>query len=204
MSHGKQTSTKRKRSNNAVPVLSVAGLSLSLASGASVAIGKPAADVLTPKTEMSQEITLCDEEISDVSLATFYIFDDERAGTSRRGLKLAGGGGCGGCSGGRNGGCGGVAREVIAAAPRTPILQLGPSGIMATRQSTLPKPRANTHRRPNVGAFRNKCSPRPRCRWRRSSPAMRRGGLPPTSPSCRSCCSARRRRSDRSLTKYSY
>jgi hypothetical protein len=96
MSHGKQASTKRKRSNNAVPVLSVAGLSLSLASGASAAIGKPAADVLTPKTEMSQEITLCEEEISDVSLATFYIFDDERAGTSRRGLKLAGGGGCSG------------------------------------------------------------------------------------------------------------
>jgi hypothetical protein len=95
MSHGKQASTKRKRSINALPVLSAAGLSLSLASGASAAIGKPAADVLTPKTEMSHEITLCEEEISDVSLATFYIFDNERAGTSRRGLKLAQG--CGGC-----------------------------------------------------------------------------------------------------------
>jgi hypothetical protein len=103
MSHAKQASTKRKRSINAVPVLSAAGLSLSLASGASAAIGRPAADVLTPKTGMSHEITLCEEEISDVSLATFYIFDNERAGTSRRGLKLAQGGcGCGGC-----GGCGG-------------------------------------------------------------------------------------------------
>jgi hypothetical protein len=100
MSHAKQASTKRKRSINAVPVLSAAGLSLSLASGASAAIGKPAADVLTPKTEMSHEITLCEEEISDVSLATFYIFDNERVGTSRRGLKLAQGcGGCGGCGG---------------------------------------------------------------------------------------------------------
>ena len=35
MSHAKQASTKRKRSINAVPVLSAAGLSLSLASGAS-------------------------------------------------------------------------------------------------------------------------------------------------------------------------
>jgi hypothetical protein len=102
MSHGKQASTKRKRSINAVPVLSAAGLSLSLASGASAAIGT-AADVLTPKTEMSHEITLCEEEISDISLATFYIFDNERAGTSRRGLKLAQG--CGGCGCGVGGGC---------------------------------------------------------------------------------------------------
>jgi hypothetical protein len=96
MSHAKRASTKRKRSINAVPVLSAAGLSLSLASGASAAIARPA-DVLTPKTGMSHEITLCEEEISDVSLATFYIFDNERAGTSRRGLKLAQG--CGGCGG---------------------------------------------------------------------------------------------------------
>ena len=97
MSHAKQASTKRKRSINAVPVLSAAGLSLSLASGASAAIGRPA-DVLTPKTGMSYEITVCEEEISDVSLATFCIFDNERAGTSRRGARLAQG--CGGCGGG--------------------------------------------------------------------------------------------------------
>ena len=99
MSHAKQASSKRKRSINAVPVLSAAvGLSLALASGASAAIGRPAADARTPKTGMSHEITLYEEEISDVSLATFYIFDNERAGTSRRGLKLAQG--CGGCGGG--------------------------------------------------------------------------------------------------------
>ena len=109
MSHAKQASTKRKRSINAVPVLSAAGLSLSLASGASTAIGGPA-DMPTPKTGMSHEITLCEEEISDVSLATFYVFDNENAGTFRRRIKLAQGGGCGcggcgGCAGG--GGCGG-------------------------------------------------------------------------------------------------
>ena len=53
MSHAKQASTNRKRSINAVPVLSIAGLSTSLASGASAAIGRPAADLLTPKTGMS-------------------------------------------------------------------------------------------------------------------------------------------------------
>ena len=102
MSHAKQASTNRKRSINAVPVLSAAGLSLSLASGASAAIGRPAADMPTPKTGISQEITLCEEEISDVSLATFYVFDNENAGTFRRRIKLAQGGGCGcgGCGGG--------------------------------------------------------------------------------------------------------
>jgi hypothetical protein len=48
---------------------------------------------------MSQKITLSEEEISDVSLATFYIFDKENAGTFRRGVRLAAGGGCGGCAG---------------------------------------------------------------------------------------------------------
>ncbi len=55
-----------------MPVLGAAGLSLSLASGASAAIGEPATDMLTP-TGVSHEITLCEEEISDVSLATFLL-----------------------------------------------------------------------------------------------------------------------------------
>jgi hypothetical protein len=57
----------------------------------------------TPNTGMSHEITLCEEEISDVSLATFYVFDNENAGTLRRGVKIAAGG-CGGCGGGGDGG----------------------------------------------------------------------------------------------------
>jgi hypothetical protein len=98
MSHAKQASLKQKRSIYAVPALSAAvGLSLSLASGASAAI--PGTDTPTPKTGTSHEITLCEEEISDVSLATFYAFDDN-ARTFRRSLRLAAGGGCGcGCGG---------------------------------------------------------------------------------------------------------
>jgi hypothetical protein len=103
MSHAKQASTKRKRSINAVPVLSAAGLSLSLASAA---IGRPAADMPT-----SHEITLCEEEISDVSLAKFYVFDDENAGTFRRRIKLAAGG-CGDGGGGE-----GCASSYSGAAP---------------------------------------------------------------------------------------
>ena len=96
MSHAKQASTKLKRSINAAPVLSIAGLSTSLASRASAAIGTPGADLLAPKTGMSHEIILCEDEISDVSLGTFYIFfDKEKGGTFRRGLKFAARGGCG-------------------------------------------------------------------------------------------------------------
>jgi len=89
MSHAKASFDEAKAQLNAVPVLSAAGLSLSLASGASAAIGRPAADMPTPKTGISHEITLCEEEISDVSLATFYVFDNENAGTFRRRMKLA-------------------------------------------------------------------------------------------------------------------
>jgi len=96
--------SKRKRRGKAVPVLGAAGLSLSLASGASAATSGSTADMLTRNTGVSHQITLCEEEIFDVSLATFYVFDKENAGTFRRGARLAaggccGGGGCGGCGG---------------------------------------------------------------------------------------------------------
>jgi hypothetical protein len=97
MSHAKQASTKRKRSINAVPVLGAAGLSLSLAGGASAATGGPTADMLTG-TGVSQEITLCEEQISDVSLATFYVFDNEAAGAFQRSVRTAQGCEHSGCS----------------------------------------------------------------------------------------------------------
>jgi hypothetical protein len=100
MSYAKQAS-KRKRLRKAVPVLGAAGLSLSLASGAS---GAPAADMPARNTPVSHEFILAEEEISDVSLATFYVFDKENAGALRPGVQLARGG-CGGGCGGR--GCGG-------------------------------------------------------------------------------------------------
>jgi hypothetical protein len=99
MSRAKQAS-KRKRRSKAVPVLGAAGLSLALASGASAATGGPAADMLTRNTGVCHEITLGEEEIFEVSLATFYVLDKEYAGAFRPGVKLAMGGGCG-C-----GGCG--------------------------------------------------------------------------------------------------
>ena len=114
MSHAKHAS-KRKRRSKALPVLGATGLSLSLMGGAS-ATGGPAADMPTARnTALNHEIILSDEEISDVSLATFYVFDKENGPELGQPLRLAagcghggGGGGCGGCGhGGGGGGCGG-------------------------------------------------------------------------------------------------
>src|SRR4029077_89202 len=90
---------------------------LSLTGGASAATGGPAVDMpTTPNSAAGHEITLGEEEISDVSLATFYVFDKENAGTPRLGEQVAWGcrgcGGCRGCRGCRGcgrgcGGCGG-------------------------------------------------------------------------------------------------
>ena len=87
MSREKQAS-KRKRRGKVVPVLGAAGLSLSLAGTASAA-GAQVADALTHKKVVSHEITLGEEEIPEVSLATFYVFDKENAGPSRRSKRLA-------------------------------------------------------------------------------------------------------------------
>src|SRR5438093_12754796 len=101
--------SKRKYPKEAVPVLGVVGVSLSLAGGASAATAVPAADIPSWDTSPPQ-ITLSEEEIADVSLGTFYVFDKENAGTPRLGEKFAQRrGGCRSCGcGGRRGcGCGG-------------------------------------------------------------------------------------------------
>src|SRR6188472_2756581 len=119
MSQPKQAS-KRKRRACAVPLLGAAGLSLSMASGASAVPVGPAADMPT----RNAEITFGEEEISDVTLATFYVFDKENIGTPGSDVQLVRHGGhghgchhargchrgCGGCHRGCRGchrGCGG-------------------------------------------------------------------------------------------------
>lgn len=104
----KQQASKRKGRKEAVPVVGVVGMSLSLAGGASAATAVPAAD--TPSRDTVQpQITLSEEEIADVSLGTFFVFDKEHAGTPYLGEKVArrcGGCRCGGCRGcGRGCGC---------------------------------------------------------------------------------------------------
>jgi hypothetical protein len=101
MLHGKQMPTKPKRKRKVLPALGAAGLSLTLASAASAAaIGEQTADALTRNANVTHEISLSEEEISDVSLATFYVFDNESAAPSPCGTRFAAGGcggGCGGC-----------------------------------------------------------------------------------------------------------
>src|SRR5262249_32958477 len=88
------------------------GVSLSLAGGASAATAVPAAGVPSWDTSPPQ-ITLSEEEVADVSLGAFYVFDKENAGTPRLWEKFARGCGwrCGGLRsrtgcGCRCGGCG--------------------------------------------------------------------------------------------------
>jgi hypothetical protein len=69
----------------------------------------PQADTSTPDTAVNRQVFLAEEEISDVSLATFYVFDEENAGSLKPGVQLA----RGGCGGG--GGCGHVAAEAAEA-----------------------------------------------------------------------------------------
>ncbi|MGP0088501.1 MAG: hypothetical protein ACLPKB_00835 [Xanthobacteraceae bacterium] len=92
------TRVSKRRKKGTVPAL---GMALSLAGGASAAAAAPPVDMPPRPFAPGQEITLGEEEVGDVSLATFYIFDHENAGTPRFGRRFAGG--CGGC--GCGGGC---------------------------------------------------------------------------------------------------
>jgi hypothetical protein len=80
MSLVKQAWERRK----AIPILGAAGLSLTLTSGVSVAAGSTP-DAPARNAAVSQEMTLGEEEVSDVSLATFHVFDKE----SQAGKRLA-------------------------------------------------------------------------------------------------------------------
>ena len=97
--------SKQKRTTKAaaVKVLGAAGLGLSLVGSASASTMPTAGIPQSDNTSPNQRFVLGEEEMADVSLATFHLFDRENVGS---GVQLARGcGGCGGCRGG--GGCGG-------------------------------------------------------------------------------------------------
>jgi hypothetical protein len=73
-------------------MLGAAGLSLTLASGVSAAANEPARDTSARNAAVNREITLREAEISDVSLATFHVFDKESEAGKR--LACGCGGGC--------------------------------------------------------------------------------------------------------------
>jgi hypothetical protein len=81
--NGKRRNSKRKGRMKALTLLGVAG-TLSLAGNASGAAVGPPDETLTANTAA----TFHEEEISDVSLSTFYFFDHENAGARRPGVQL--------------------------------------------------------------------------------------------------------------------
>jgi hypothetical protein len=101
MSQAKRAS-KGKRPSKAVSMLGIAGASFAASTSGTVA------DIPSQNTVPLQFVTLGEEEISDVSLATFHLFDKEGLGTPRSGMiQLARGGcGCGHGGGGGFRGCG--------------------------------------------------------------------------------------------------
>src|SRR6516162_4201475 len=115
MSRVKQASKRKSVVKATMPALGAAGLTFSLAGSAS-ASAVPAADVPQKLNfSPSQAITLGEEEIADVSLATFHLFDKENNGSALEqmawgcrcgGCRCRGCGGCG-CGGFRGCGCGG-------------------------------------------------------------------------------------------------
>ena len=105
MTQTKPVSSKRKRRMTAWPVMGAAGMSLTLAGGASGATTGPVSD--HPKLDLlpTPQLTLGEEEISDVSLLTFYVFDKDNVAKPQLGTQVAWGcRGCG-CRGCRCGGC---------------------------------------------------------------------------------------------------
>lgn len=95
---------------SAVTALGAAGLGFSLAGSASAST-MPTADIpQSDNTSSNQRLVLGDEEMADVSLATFYLFDKENAGSDMQlaAVVVRGCRGCGGCRGCRGcRGCGG-------------------------------------------------------------------------------------------------
>src|ERR1700690_2823357 len=111
---------KGKRPNKAISVLGIAGVSWVASTGGSPAempaTAGSVADLVWQNAAPFRVPTLDEEEISDVSLATFHLFDKDDLGNSQSGIEVAfrAGGGCGwgpggGCRGGGGGfrGCGG-------------------------------------------------------------------------------------------------
>jgi hypothetical protein len=96
----KQAAKQKRKTKTAVKVLGAAGLSFSMVGSTSASTMPTASIPQSENTSPNQRLVLGEEEMTDVSLATFYVFDRENVGG---GVQLARG--CGGC--GHGGGCGG-------------------------------------------------------------------------------------------------
>jgi hypothetical protein len=98
----KQASKHKRVSKAAVPALGAAGLTFSLL-GSAAASAVPTVDVpQTTHWAPNEAITLSEEEMADVNLATFHLFDKENVGSgvqvAYRGCRGCAARGCRGCA----------------------------------------------------------------------------------------------------------
>jgi hypothetical protein len=104
MTQAKRSSRRKSRkaalSKKAALALGAAGVSLAMTGAASAT----APETNVPSQDNARRLILTEEEISDVSLATFQVFDRENPPPGQ-GIKVARGGGCGCGHGGGGGGC---------------------------------------------------------------------------------------------------
>src|SRR5262245_4293917 len=93
------TTSKRTSPRKTLPVMGVAGVSLAMAGSASATA--PTTHVPTQDTSLGPLFALGEEELSDVSLATFYVFDKESTEALQPAAQVAWRGcrgcGCRGC-----------------------------------------------------------------------------------------------------------
>jgi hypothetical protein len=105
----KASTPKRPGKATALTAVGAAGLGLSLVGSASAST-IPAADLPQSDNAMpNQRFVLGEEEMADVSLATFHLFDRENVGGEQLAVVVVHGrcGGCRGCRGWRGCRCGG-------------------------------------------------------------------------------------------------
>ncbi|MGA9268836.1 MAG: hypothetical protein WBV79_20630, partial [Rhodomicrobium sp.] len=88
---------KVKRAKTALSVFGLAGISLAATAATT---SESVAGVPSPATVPVQAFAIGEEEISDVTLATFHLFEKESVDQSRSLLQLTRCGGCGRCGGG--------------------------------------------------------------------------------------------------------
>ena len=102
----------QKQLKKAAPVVGVVGASMALAGGTyATGFANSSPDVSARDNTLGPQINLSEEELSDVSLGTFYVFDKESidepgqqyAQVARCGVARCGG--CRGCRGCAVGGC---------------------------------------------------------------------------------------------------
>ncbi len=100
----KQASKRKRGTKAAVSALGAAGLTFSLL-GSATASAVPQTTAFAP----NEAITLGEEEITDISLATFYVFDKEKVGSgvqvARRGYGGCRGSAVRGCANSTSAGC---------------------------------------------------------------------------------------------------